>query len=111
MTPISGDVFALYVFAVWRLSYMLVYEDGAFGIADRLRALSNHVGLGGLFSCVWCVSVWLSGLMLLTHALAPSAAYIVALWLGLSACAIMVHVGIEYLRGNDENDSIEEYPG
>ena len=100
MTPINGELLTLYAFAVWRLSYMLVNEAGAWDMFDHVRRGAERIGLGGLFSCVYCMSVWVSALMLITHALAPVAAYIVALWLALSAIAVVLTVIVGYLRGD-----------
>lgn len=57
--------------AVWRISSLLVQEDGPFYIFDRIRnkvgilwtedsvPYSNNV-IGQIFLCVWCMSVWIS---------------------------------------------------
>lgn len=57
--------------ATWRLTALLVYESGPFGIFVRLRERLGIVhdddghpaswpdgGLGRLFTCVWCLSFW-----------------------------------------------------
>jgi hypothetical protein len=46
--------------AAWRVTVMLLYEDGPFGIIKKLRvALCNvHPTVSDLFSCEWCLSVW-----------------------------------------------------
>lgn len=61
--------FLIVSLGVWRLSYMLVYETGAWGVIERLRdwfttydERSNCMGrggVGGVFCCVFCMSVWL----------------------------------------------------
>ena len=102
--------------ATWRLSKLLVEELGPFDVFDKIRiAIWNSSGgdnkhpigamLWGLFSCVWCMSVWVGGLMALTwyymwyHPLAKFAIYALA----FSAVAIVVdslvtgmyHIGSE----------------
>lgn len=57
--------------AIWRVSAMLVYEDGPWAIFERFRTLVGIPPEGGriegflpaLLSCVWCTSVWLAPLM------------------------------------------------
>ncbi len=50
----------------WRLSSMLVYEDGPWGIFATMRRRAGIPPEGGridglfatLLSCLWCTSVW-----------------------------------------------------
>ena len=83
--------------ATWRLSSLLVNEDGPndmfliirarFGthlIRDDDRPESN---LGRLFSCVWCMSVWVSAFLALV-AITPF--WIVLIPFALSAAAIAI---------------------
>lgn len=48
----------IYALATWRLAVMLVDEDGPFDVFDHVRRIANRIGLGQLFSCIWCMSVW-----------------------------------------------------
>ena len=71
-------MFVLLAFATWRLSYMLVWESGPLDILWKVRIWFG-VGydengwpsvattekrwrrlFGGVLSCVWCLSVWIS---------------------------------------------------
>lgn len=68
---LTPTTIVLYTLAVWRLSYMLVWEEGPGHVFGKLR---NKVGvkhtadhrpygesfLGELFSCLLCMSVWIS---------------------------------------------------
>jgi len=105
--------------ATWRLSSLLVEEDGPFGIFRSLRAFagagefSQHgmdatkltaeeiekvmmrAGrpegfLAGLLSCVWCTSVWAGALWVIMALAAPTATFYVALVFALSAAAIFL---------------------
>lgn len=58
----------------WRLSHLLVYEEGPFDLILNLRNKIIKPGIiegffPKLFSCIWCMSVWMSifvaGLLLL----------------------------------------------
>lgn len=63
-------------FAVWRLSSILVSESGPFDMMDKLR---YRVGIryneynqvygtntfADLFTCIWCMSVWVSAILVI----------------------------------------------
>lgn len=62
---------ALLGLATWRLSSLLVAEDGPFSMFAKMRDVAGVTrpgeisGLARLFSCVWCMSIWVgSGLFL-----------------------------------------------
>lgn len=62
MTPTALIIGGL---AVWRLSHALVKENGPLMVFARLRArfARNQKRSGGLFdmfSCVYCISMWIS---------------------------------------------------
>jgi hypothetical protein len=74
--------------AVFRLTHLLVAEDGPARILDRFRRRAGGWGLGGLVECFYCSSLWVA---------APFAWWIGEgawerglLWLALSAGAIVV---------------------
>lgn len=41
--------------AVWRVTALLVYDDGPWNVFARLRD-----AIGGPLNCFWCTSVWVS---------------------------------------------------
>jgi hypothetical protein len=43
--------------ATWRLSYMLVNEQGPFKVFNFVRYWFNF---GGLLACIYCTSVWVA---------------------------------------------------
>lgn len=74
-----------HVLATFRLSLLLVQEDGPYSIFAKLRQRAKGTEVGKALQCVWCTSVW-AGLVLvlanryapwLTRALAGSAGAIV----------------------------------
>lgn len=89
--------------ATWRVSSLLVQEDGPFMMFYKLR---ERVGLKhddsgniylipkgflpGILSCVWCCSVWAAGAWMLAWYLVPKATVIAAQFLAISALAIFV---------------------
>jgi hypothetical protein len=46
----------LAIFAVWRITHLVVKEDGPWLLFERLRRIMP----GQLFSCFYCLSVWLA---------------------------------------------------
>ena len=77
------------VFVVWRITHMLVAEDGPGFVFARLRAAVSGSALGPVFQCFYCLSIWVAALLvwvvdaktLLERAL---------LWLGLSGAACLL---------------------
>lgn len=54
LIPMRFDLFIMLALATWRISYMLVSEDGPSDVFVKLRTLK----LGGLLDCIYCTSVW-----------------------------------------------------
>jgi len=87
-------------FATWRLTSLLYREEGPFGIFVKLREKLGIQHIDGkpciypdrfwckLFSCVWCLSVWVSATFVVWYIFLPSVAIIFALWLSLSTITI-----------------------
>ena len=71
----TQEMFVVYSLALWATSYILVFEDGPWGLLKKLRAFVGvyyteataaevstrqaHTMLGKLFNCPICLSVWL----------------------------------------------------
>ena len=74
-----------HILATWRLTVLLVYEEGPSGIFHIARAISRRYN--GPLDCFWCASVWAAGLIALLAG--GRRGWLVRL-LGLSAGAIVV---------------------
>jgi hypothetical protein len=94
--------------AVWRISAMLVYEAGPRHIFERIRTrigiehdmdgnpYSHADGfLPELFSCVWCMSVWVAIFMMVSILINQYAAFVFAITLSFSTGAIMIDTWIK----------------
>lgn len=80
--------FVLLSLAVWRLTALLVYDEGPRGVFVRLRELSD--AYGGPLTCFWCASVWVGFLASLLFRLQAGGLQW-ALWgLALSGAAIVI---------------------
>lgn len=84
--------FVIGALAVWRLSSLVVSEDGPFDMFTRLRSVR---ALDGLTSCLWCTSVWAAGFVVLCERL--GAGWMVDV-LALSAAAIGAEHARDWLR-------------
>ena len=79
---------ALGVLCVWRLTHLLVVEDGPWRSVARLRSIASGGFWGSLLDCFYCLSLWVSfPLALLIGTTWPER---VALWPSLSAGAILL---------------------
>lgn len=72
--------------ATWRISSLLVNEEGPLEIFVKLRLFA--AGYTDLFTCIWCFSVWLGAAFTLLYWYLPEAAFWVALPFALSTGAI-----------------------
>lgn len=86
-------------FATWRMSSLITNEEGPFNVFLKLRSLAGitHHDDGTianipdkftakLISCLWCVSIWMGGIIYLIWLFCPVAVWIIA----ISAGAIIV---------------------
>jgi hypothetical protein len=51
--------FAL-VLAVWRVTHLIVVEDGPWNVLRRMRGIAEPIGLQRLINCFLCCSVWVA---------------------------------------------------
>jgi hypothetical protein len=54
----STIAFLAAVLAVWRVTHLVVVEDGPFDVLRRLREAVALIGLERLITCFLCCSVW-----------------------------------------------------
>jgi hypothetical protein len=96
--------FVIGFMAVWRLSSLIVQEKGPFNIFVKIRKLakiehddtgevvsSPDTFWGGLLSCVWCSSVWISGFWTACYILNKELTMYCSIFLALSAGAIWLN--------------------
>jgi len=59
--PVADPVVCiLAVLAVWRVTHLIVAEDGPWDLFVRLRRGGTAIGLGRLLTCFYCASVWVA---------------------------------------------------
>ena len=103
----SGIELLILSIAVWRVSHLLLDENGPKDIFGRLRIWagaeeilddgSREVivsppdgSLAQLFQCIWCLSVWLGMAAAVSYLLCPHATVAVALPFFLSGVAVLI---------------------
>jgi hypothetical protein len=84
--------FVLGVLAVWRLTHLLHAEHGPWGLIARGRVASRRLGLGDLFQCFFCLSLWTA--VPVAWWLASEWPGRMITWLGLSSGAILIEVSV-----------------
>ena len=92
--------FLILILAVWRISSLLVNEDGPFDVLGHMRhrlgvrfdEYSQPYGeneLAQALTCTWCTSIWVGFVIAALYAAAPTAVLICSLPFALSAGAIV----------------------
>ncbi len=96
---ILGFDFLVIALAAWRLAFMISHERGPFGVFETLRA---RLPLGGLTSCIFCLSVWTAGTCLLLW-YTPLAVLVAVLALSAAALMLASWTGLMvYVEGNQK---------
>jgi hypothetical protein len=80
--------FTLGVLATWRVTHLLVAEDGPWDVLIRLRRRLSQNVTGKLLDCFYCSSLWVS--ILFCMFLGQTLQDRLLLWLALSAAAIVL---------------------
>lgn len=104
--------------ASWRISHMLVYEYGPFGIFQWVRSLFGirHTARGeivtfshrNVLNCVWCTSVWVALALSLLVLWSISAALIVILIFAVASVPPLIELVTEWSR-MERNVSIHNH--
>lgn len=80
--------FAVCTLAVWRVTHMLVSEDGPWNLITRLRHRAGDGFWGQLMDCFYCASLWISAPAALC--VAANAREWVLSWLAISGAACLL---------------------
>lgn len=83
-----GTRFALASLAVWRVTHLLVEEDGPLDAVVRLRTRVGPGQLGKLMDCFYCLSVWVAAPA--SVAVARRRRERLVAWLALSGAACLL---------------------
>lgn len=58
--PMPAGRFVLAALATWRVTHLLVEEDGPADIVVRLRRRAGSSWAGDLLDCFYCLSIWVA---------------------------------------------------
>lgn len=87
--------------ATWRLTSLLVNEEGPWNILGKLRhtigiryderseKIATNV-IASLVLCVWCSSVWIASFLVVAYLLFPMPTFIVSVICSASTVAILI---------------------
>jgi hypothetical protein len=87
----AGDLyfrFLLSALAVWRVTHLVVYEDGPWEVLARLRRRLGSGFWSSLVDCHYCLSLWVAAPVTLVFK--PSLAEYPLVWLALSGAACLL---------------------
>jgi len=100
----NGIEFLILGLATWRISSLLVQEDGPGDVFMRIRELAgishdqNKDPLAipdgfwpNLLSCVWCLSLWMATLIFIAYLVFPKITVTICTPFALSSTAIIVN--------------------
>jgi hypothetical protein len=85
---VSAVALVVAVLATWRLTHLIVAEDGPWNIVARLRQLAGSGQVGAMMDCFGCTSLWVA--LPFAFWLAGDWMDGVASWLALSGGAILL---------------------
>jgi hypothetical protein len=89
MTPGESAVrFGVAVLATWRVTHLLVSEDGPADVVVRLRARLGSTPAGQLMDCFKCLSLWVAAPASLSVVRRPPE--LVPVWLAVSGAACLL---------------------
>ncbi|MGZ4371190.1 MAG: DUF1360 domain-containing protein [Gaiellaceae bacterium] len=80
--------FAIGALATWRVTHLLVEEDGPGGVVLRARAGAGDGWAGELLDCFYCMSIWVAAPVAV--AVSPRQREIPLVWLALSGAACLL---------------------
>jgi hypothetical protein len=99
--------FVLAVLATWRVSHLVVSEDGPWEILARLRQRLGSSSMGRLMDCFGCVSIWVAApISLFIFRRLPE---LFLCWMALSGAAFLLErlrpesVLIEHISETDKD--------
>jgi hypothetical protein len=102
--PLSVELlFVLCSLAVWRLTHLIVAEDGPWDLVVRLRAFLGDSMVGHAMDCFYCSSMWIS---------IPFAVFMagdvpegILFWLALSGAASLFEQATGREKKQNEHDN------
>jgi hypothetical protein len=100
------------VLAVWRITHLVVAEDGPWDVIVRVRRAAGDGTLARLLDCFYCLSLWIA--LPVALALGREGFECLMLWPALSAGAILLERATDrgatgvaaYVEHTEEHDGL-----
>lgn len=94
--------YVIYALAVWRLTHLLVAEDGPWNVVFRLRVFLGNSMAGRTMDCFYCASMWIA----IPFALLFADHWVFGLisWLSFSGFASLLEQATSHSFKNKNND-------
>jgi hypothetical protein len=81
--------FVMAALATWRVTHLIVYEDGPWDVIARLRRRAGAGFFGKLMDCFYCTSLWVAAAAALAIESTPRDWVLV--WLAISGAACLLN--------------------
>lgn len=102
----SGMWFLLCSLATWRLTHLVVAEDGPWEVIVRIRAWFGDSVVGQAMDCFYCSSVWLA--MPFAFVIADDFAGWLVSWLAISGAASLLEQATNRELNHGRQPKLEE---
>jgi hypothetical protein len=117
LSPVNEPInqwlrFVIAALATWRVTHLIVYEDGPWEAIARLRKLAGSRFFGKLMDCFYCLSLWVSAAA--TFTLTFRLKEWIMFWLALSGAACLLDgLGQKpvIIQGGTEDAVLRTEPG
>jgi hypothetical protein len=98
---VIGVWLAAGILATWRVTHLIVEEDGPWDIVARLRRLAGAGVLGQLMDCFYCASLWVA--LPMAFWIADTWVARIIGWLALSGGAILLERAVPRRDESDDH--------
>jgi hypothetical protein len=88
---VDAFTFIILSLATFRITRLFIADYIFEWLRERIwKRFPPHKGLGYLFTCTWCFSIWTASVIAICYTIVPMATTIVALPFALSAVASLI---------------------
>ena len=96
-------LFVIVALATWRVTALVAYEQGPFGVLGGLRRLMVRLRLGQLVACFHCLGFWVAGVAaLVVYGVEMST---LLFWLAIAGSVSIVE---RWLGGGMTNGAVDD---
>ena len=89
---------------VWRLTRLLLIEEGPFRVFSLIREMTQKLGLQKVLECFHCASIWIASITMILFEFGFSS---IIMWLSVSAVASIIQINLEMKNYNHDFEEIQ----